>query len=175
MNSHEKQDQGKPYQRLQNDGDSIKYQISALMDNEIDLDSSLHLMTAIKAGNAAGESWQSYHLIGDVMRGNNNFSKDFKHQLMLKLDTEPTVLAPRNTVSIIVKSSKMPSVWSIAASVAAVAFVSWVALQQSGTSNGQAPQQIAESVPQEYLTAHQAMAPSNAAYFVQDAAFIEPK
>ena len=53
--------------------------------------------------------------------------------------------------------------------------VSWFALQQSGTSNGLAPQQIAESVPQEYLSAHQSMAPSNAAYFVQDAAFVEPK
>ena len=152
--------------------DTIKSQISALMDSEIDLDETPHLMTAMKAGNAAAETWQSYHLIGDVMRGNRDLSANFKSTLMQKLAAEPTVFVP-NIVAL--KTSRMPSAWSVAASVAAVAFVSWFAMQQQGTLNSQAPQQIAESIPQDYLMAHQSMAPSNSAYFVQDAAFTESK
>ena len=175
MKTYEKQDQGQPYQRSQHEVDSIKLQISALIDDEMDAEDSAHLVTAIKAGNAAGECWQSYHLIGDAMRGNGVFSADFKSNLMAKLDAEPAILVPNIVSLAAVKKSRMPSTWSIAASVAAVAFVGWFALQQSGSINHQAPQQIADSVSQDYLSAHQAMAPSNAAYFVQDAAFVEPK
>ena len=37
-----------------------------------------------------------------------------------------------------------------------------------------APIEIAESIPTEYLQAHQAAAPTGAAYYIQDASFVEP-
>lgn len=175
LKDNQKNDHDKTNQWLQNDSisnNSIKSQISALMDNEVDLDDVPHLMTAIKAGNNAAECWESYHLIGDVMRGNTGLNTNFKSNFMQKLNAEPTVFIP-NIIPI--KTRKMPSAWSVAASVAAVAFVSWFAMQEQGVTSSQAPQQLAESVSQDYLVAHQSMAPSNSAYFVQDAAFIKSK
>ena len=184
MSNQDNQDQGQPYQRslhVVSSNDTIKSQISALIDNEADIDDSVHLFTAIKAGNAAGESWQSYHLIGDAMRGNDVFSSGFKAQLMHKLADEPTVMAPtllnqlaKEQAEDSSTATKVSSAWSIAASVAAIGFVGWFAMQQYGP-NAQAPQQIAESLTQDYLMAHQSMAPSNSGYFVQDAAYTEPK
>jgi sigma-E factor negative regulatory protein RseA len=37
-----------------------------------------------------------------------------------------------------------------------------------------APIEIAQSIPTEYLQAHQAAAPTGAAYYIQDASFVEP-
>jgi sigma-E factor negative regulatory protein RseA len=136
----------------------MKDQISALMDDELPLASSEHLLTA------------TYHLIGDTLRGNPVFKPDFTERLMQKLDAEPTVLAPQAKKPSI-KSSAM---WSVAASVAAVMFVGWFVMQQQ-VQNGVdvAPVEIAQNLPSEYLLAHQSSAPSGAAYYIQPASYAE--
>lgn len=148
----------------------MKDQISALMDDELALDSSEHLFTAVKVGGELGECWATYHLIGDVMRGNSVFKADFQQRLMHKLDMEPVAFAPRTRRSWIKTSVAL----SAAASVAAVMFVGWVVLQQQGKgSTGNPPVEIAQNLPSEYLLAHQAMAPSSTAYYIQPAAYSE--
>jgi sigma-E factor negative regulatory protein RseA len=150
----------------------MKDQISALMDDELASDATEHLITSVKAGGESAECWATYHLIGDAMRGSPIFKAGFHLRLMRALDAEPTALAPRG----IVKRPlvKTPMVWSVAASVAAVAFVGWVVLQQQ-VQNGAdaAPIEIAQNLPSEYLLAHQASAPSSAAYFIQPAIYAE--
>jgi sigma-E factor negative regulatory protein RseA len=79
----------------------MKNKISALMDGELALDEHdaghmEHLFTSIKAGRESAESWATYHLIGDVMRGNPAFSPGFQQRLMQKLEKEATVLAPHS-------------------------------------------------------------------------------
>ena len=56
----------------------MKDQISALMDDEFDVEGSGHLLTAIKAGGELAESWSTYHLIGDAMRGEAFLQSDLK-------------------------------------------------------------------------------------------------
>lgn len=146
----------------------MKDQISALMDGELALNSSDHLITAIKAGGESSECWATYHLIGDVMRGSALLKPDFHERVMRKLDDEPTVLAPRFGKPAI----KSPALWSAAASVSAVMFVGWMLLQQQSPSAVPlAPQEVALGLPAEYLLAHQASAPTSAAYYIQPAAY----
>ena len=150
----------------------MKDQISALMDDELALDAVEHLITSVKTGGECAECWATYHLIGDAMRGSPIFKADFHLRLMQSLEAEPTVLAP---VGMAKKSLlKTPMAWSVAASVAAVAFVGWVVLQQQ-VQNGAdtTPIEIAQNLPSEYLLAHQAFAPSSAAYFIQPATYTE--
>jgi sigma-E factor negative regulatory protein RseA len=48
-------------------------------------------------------------------------------------------------------------------------------LHQQSQEASVAPIEIAQAVPAEYLRAHQSMSPSNAAYFIQPAAFSQDK
>ena len=55
-------------------------------------------------------------------------------------------------------------------------FVGVMVLQQQlSQPEALAPVEIAQSVPTEYLHAHQAAAPNNAAYYIQAANYTEPK
>jgi sigma-E factor negative regulatory protein RseA len=85
--------------------------------------------------------------------------------------TSSTGAASRASSMTNYKSSKF---WSVAASVAAVMFVGVMVLQQQLNAPEQlAPVEIAQSVPTEYLQAHQAAAPNGAAYYIQTASFTE--
>jgi sigma-E factor negative regulatory protein RseA len=175
---------------------NMKDQLSALMDGEFDIASSEHLITSAKSGGELKSCWAHYHLIGDTLRGETHMSHDFSYRVMSALETEPTVLvtnlssntntstgaASRTsaTQSFYNKSTKF---WSAAASVAAVMFVGVMVMQQQlnqpqpavtvQIAEQLAPVEIAQSVPTEYLQAHQAAAPSSAAYYIQTASFSE--
>ncbi len=148
----------------------MKEKISALMDGDLAIDDAEYLMTAVKANGEVAESWSTYHLIGDVMRGNNVLRNDMTASIMREIAKQPTVLAPKVTLSV-----NKPMVWSVAASVAAVFFVGMIVLNQQSQESNLAPIEIAQNLPSEYLLAHQSMSPSNAAYFIQPAAFVQDK
>lgn len=148
----------------------LKEQISSLMDGDLALEDAGYLMTAIKGHGEAAESWSTYHLIGDVMRGNNVLRRDMTASIMQEIAKQPTVLAPKATLNV-----NKPMIWSLAASFAAVFFVGMVVLNQQSLEAHVAPIEIAQNVPSEYLLAHQSMSPSNAAYFIQPAAFVQDK
>ncbi len=139
------------------------------MDDEIPMDESDHLMIAISSESEVSDCWSTYHLIGDVMRGNPMLSHDFTERLMAKIGEEPTVLAPKAKRSFF----NMSMLLSVAASMAAVTFVGWMVLQQQVQPNGVAPIEIANNIPTEYLLAHQSMASSSAAYYIQPASFTQ--
>ena len=166
-------------------------QISALADNEIALEDAEHLMTGLQSSGPLAEAWSQYHLIGDVMRGTQVLSPSFKQNLMAKLDLEPTVLAPnagllnavKTQTSSVEAHGKLPAVWSIAASFAAVMVVGWVvqvsdsltpAIAEVATPQTTATNvAAAEAIPPEYLMAHQASAPSASSYYIQSASYSE--
>lgn len=180
----------------------MKDQLSALIDGELNIESSEHLITSAKSSGELKSAWASYHLIGDAMRGDTPLRQDFTSRVMLALEAEPTVLSTKvssdsesnaTNVTTITKNKatyKTSGFWSVAASVAAVMFVGVVVLQQQMTVSPEqvvlvktervapaealSPIQIAQSVPTEYLQAHQAAAPTGAAYYIQDASFVEP-
>ncbi|MDP3744010.1 MAG: sigma-E factor negative regulatory protein [Methylotenera sp.] len=159
-------------------------QISALMDDELAIEDAAHIFTSMQSNQPAAEAWRQYHLIGDVMRDGESFSPYFKQSLMQKLELEPTVLAPNAIQAQLSKidqlKSKLPATWSIAASFAAVVVVGWMAMQvQTQPSSEFESIAVAEiepseqSIPAEYLMAHQASAPSASSYYIQSVGYSE--
>lgn len=153
--------------------------ISALMDGELDAGEAGRELTRIKQNADLHDDWETFHLIGDVMRGNPLLSPDFERRVARRLEQEPTVLAPR-------RHRIPPAVsyaLSAAASLSAAAVVAWVALSGNlaGTGSGDAPgyaqvppmAEVASAPPalanvpddgrtHEYLLAHQGVSPSTA-------------
>ncbi|MBA3696303.1 MAG: sigma-E factor negative regulatory protein [Methylotenera sp.] len=170
-------------------------QLSALIDNEIALADAAHLLAAAQSNKHLADAWGHYHLIGDAMRGTPAFSADFQQNLMQKIELEATVLSPNaqsnRTEAPAAVRTKLPPSWSIAASMAAVMIVGWVAVQQQPMIDAgmkvAALQPIAtqpvteqttvaslkESIPTEYLMAHQASAPSLSSYYIQTVNYAE--
>ncbi len=172
-------------------------QLSAMIDDEIVLAEAAHLLVAVQSSKQLADAWRHYHLIGDAMRGTPMFSNDFKQNLMQKIELEATVLSPNalgagRADAEIAAKIKLPPSWSIAASVAAVMVVGWMAVQQQpmidagmkvaalqpADSQSQVTEQttvasLKESIPTEYLMAHQASAPSLSSYYIQTVNYAE--
>ena len=166
-------------------------QLSALIDGEFDIDNAEHLIMAAKSTGAVSKCWSEYHLIGDILRGDASMTLDFQSRVMQALESEtlsapvfsdPISTKPEVVASIFQAPKNLPKstliksmpIWSVAASVAAVMFVGYMVLQQNVVTNELAPIEIAQSVPMEYIQAHQDAAPSNAAYYMQTVNFTEP-
>ena len=137
----------------------MKEKISALIDDELDLESSQYLFTALKNDTQLGECWSAYHLIGDTMRGNCCLSPGFHDRMMQKLEQEPAVLAPRNGLPRMPKSSFLLSAGSAAA---AIAFVGWMVwnqyLQPPALTPLVAQNNVSPLAMNSYLLAHQEFA-----------------
>jgi sigma-E factor negative regulatory protein RseA len=154
----------------------MKEQLSALMDGETDLDESPHLYTALCKSDEAEACWSTYHLIGDVMRGEFRVQNGMYSKIMQQLESEPTVLAPqRRTLR---ERLQHRHVVPVAASFAAVAFVGWIVWQSQNV--GVSPQAPTPSIAQNtlspeslnnYMLAHHEYAPT---YGMQHAYEIQP-
>ncbi len=148
--------------------------ISALMDSELDGHELHQAMLRIKDTEQARESWTTYHLIGDAMRGEAVLAIDVSQRITAAMAQEPTVLAPR--LSSVRASRTLTYALSAAASISAVAVVGWMAFSTGNIVNptvemARAPvaQPVIEaqlvSSPSdgqmnEYLLAHQGVSPS---------------
>jgi sigma-E factor negative regulatory protein RseA len=119
--------------------------ISTLMDGELDGDEAGRAIARLKADSLSRETWDTYHLIGDAMRGATGSTgaaavvaavgasgaPGFGLRFSERLAQEPTVLAPHTSVSSTPQrflGKFQTYALSAAASVAAVAVVGWVAL-----------------------------------------------
>ncbi len=165
----------------------MKDQLSAMIDGELDVASAEHVIKATKAGGELKNCWIHYHLIGDAIRGDIGHNEvhtghDFSARVMGALENEPIIFAPNANINVSLDTNKGGAtnvlgnsrVWSIAASMAAVMFVGVMVLQLNQTEE-LAPLEIAQSVPTEYLQAHQAVAPNGAAFYIQQASLTEPQ
>lgn len=150
-------------------------QISALMDNELSDQNAHQALLRLDDNPEARESWATYHLIGDVMRGQGS-PVDVAEQVSVALKLEPTVLSPRRAAR---PGKALTFALSAAASVSAIAVVGWMAfatgnVTQSSVELARAPvapvTQLVEpqlvSAPvdgqmNEYLLAHQGVSPSS--------------
>ena len=115
----------------------MKHRISALMDGELDDKSADELLGNLAREGEGAEAWRSYHLIGDAMRGTAPLSEGFAARVAWKLADGPTVLSPG-------RIRPEPRRWftlpALAASLAAVALVGWMAFApQPGVSPAPAP------------------------------------
>jgi len=108
--------------------------ISALMDGELDAHHSGQQLARLKQDAEARACWDTYHLIGDALRGEAagaGVTTGLPARLAERLQQEPTVLAPRRMPARRVTTYAL----SAAASVSAVALVGWMAF----VNNPQAP------------------------------------
>ncbi len=158
--------------------------LSALMDGELEPADSKRQIERLENDPDLATGWQTYHLIRDALRDDLNLNPVFSHRFHERLVQEPTVLAPRRLVPQPIVRHALP----IAASVAGVAVVAWLALS-SPVTTGPAPlvaqvrtapdaqvrtapdaQQGTAQIPAgsrhagipEYLVAHQEFSPSTA-------------
>ncbi|HEY0337739.1 MAG TPA: sigma-E factor negative regulatory protein [Burkholderiales bacterium] len=155
--------------------------ISALMDGELDGPQAQREIVHLKDDVESRERWDSFHVIGDAIRGEYPLSSGFSALLFKRLANEPTVLAPRRST----RQARRFTTYALsaAASLCAVAFVGWVALAPTVPAGVQAGLTPAASLaagaasPQanpplasvasdghmnEYLLAHQGFSPSTA-------------
>ena len=143
-------------------------ELSALLDGELEPHEAQRLWSDMKANTQLHSLWADYQLIGAVIRHEEPVAVDMTARIMLSLAEEPVVLAPRPAR----QRGWQGSLLALAASVAGVAIVGWLALAQQSPSVERAtmarlenahpatatvPQGIGEY--QEYLLAHQANAP----------------
>lgn len=71
-----------------------KEQLSALMDGDL---SDMEVLNELGTDPALQDTWARYHLIGDAMRGDLpvNLQLDLSDSIMLALEDEPAILAPK--------------------------------------------------------------------------------
>ncbi|MEY4599550.1 MAG: hypothetical protein RLZZ445_2347 [Pseudomonadota bacterium] len=151
-------------------------QISALMDNELSPQDYGQAFRQLGDTPEAREIWETYHLIGDALRGQAG-GINVAARVSAALQKEPTVLAPRRANN---PGKVFSYALSAAASVSAIAVVGWMAFSTSTAVNPQV--ELAKAVPaapvvqsaepqlvsfpsgdqmNEYLLAHQGVSPSS--------------
>jgi sigma-E factor negative regulatory protein RseA len=149
----------------------MKDKISALMDGELDDNAARETIDALGRDREALDAWRSYHLISDALRQSRLLSAGFAARVADKLAAEPTVVAPGRLRA----GSRSWFALSVAASLAAVALVGWLAFAPQ--SQPPAPVAQAPAVPvqtpleakpaivplpratNDYLLAHQGFSP----------------
>lgn len=141
----------------------MKEQISALIDDDLHIEDASQLLNMMHGSAPLRDTWSEYQLIGDVLRGEPVMSSDLSSKIMQQIAQEPVVLAPKPSR---LKSAWQHS-WAMAASVAAVAVVGWVVVQEAQPT-GQAMMSASQN---DYLVAHQSAAPSSTAYLLETVAF----
>ena len=150
--------------------------ISAFMDGETRRHETEQAIRHLRQHQEHLESWHTFHLIGDAMRGDPMLRNDFTTRLRSRLQQEPTVLAPRYHWR-----KPMNLALSAAASLAAVAVVLTLVLADNplkpqaqiaaAPKPEAAPVSQTAALPQpvpaanqsrvnEYLRAHQEFSPS---------------
>ena len=152
--------------------------ISAFMDGESGQTETRQTMQRLKQDDECCETWATYHLIGDMMRGAPVLRDDFMARFQAQMKDEPTQLAPRLTLR---KSANLAL--SMAASVCAIAVVlllvftdnplspqgqvaSALKIEETAVARAGSPTPLVAAVKQgkvnEYLMAHQEFSPSTA-------------
>jgi sigma-E factor negative regulatory protein RseA len=149
--------------------------ISAFMDGESSPAETYHAMQRLKQDSECDETWATFHLIGDAMRGDAMVQNNFTTRFHARIADEPTQLAPRRSIRKYANYAL-----SAAASISAMAIVLTLVLvdnpvrpqiEQVSLNAGSAlPVDLrvrpaaapAQRKVNEYLMAHQEYSPSTA-------------
>lgn len=143
----------------------MKIELSSMIDNELDSDSQQAFLVALQNDKNIRASWETYVLIGDALRGSPGLATNLTANVMNGLRSDPSILALPARRS----SAALRGVAALAASLAGVAVVGWLALSPP-PSQTPSPNLAKASRPaatptsermQEYLMAHQAYSPSS--------------
>ena len=139
--------------------------ISRLVDGELDDTDVASVCGSMLRTDAVG-TWICYHVIGETLRGGDCRWPRMTRAFADRLASEPTVVAPAA-----VRARPLPVAWAVAATVAAIAVVGWVAMATFEPSAGtlakareaatiRAAQVRPQTVPPDYLLAHREYSPT---------------
>jgi sigma-E factor negative regulatory protein RseA len=144
----------------------MKQRLSAMMDDAAEDHECDSCVKRLKDDPELRATWEVYHLIGDALRGHT--APDVAERVQQRLVAEPTVFAPRAIEPPRRRATRYAL--SMAASVAAVALVGWMALplverKPSPAVTAQLPEPPLVAVPVaqgvgDYLLAHQRFSPA---------------
>ena len=146
----------------------MKSELSAMMDDAAEDHESERCVNRLKDDPELRATWDLYHLIGDALRGHT--APDVAERVQHRLAAEPTVFAPRAIEPPRRRATRYAL--AVAASVAAVALVGWMALplfdvqrESPPPATVQLPEPPLVAVPVaqgvgDYLLAHQRFSPS---------------
>jgi len=144
---------------------NMKTELSSMMDNELEAHGQQAILAALHHERNLRASWDTYILIGDTLRDSPELATDLTASVINALRNEPTILAVpvRRTPAV------LRSVAALAASLAGVAVVGWLALSPPASQTTIAPLAKAPKPAiapasermQEYLMAHQTYSPSS--------------
>ncbi|MEK7435663.1 MAG: sigma-E factor negative regulatory protein [Pseudomonadota bacterium] len=145
----------------------MKETLSTWIDGELSGQQADALPAQLRDDAQLRRSWDCYHLIGDAIRGVHG--PDLSAAIRARLEAEPTVLAPQRRRD---PGKLRWAALSMAASVAAVAFVGWIALPGAQPGSPQIAAVPAHEIrpvampagegAKDYLLAHQRYSPSSA-------------
>jgi sigma-E factor negative regulatory protein RseA len=154
-----------------------KADISALMDGELEAAALEDVLSALREEGEALGAWRAYHLIGDALQGRALLGNGCSTRVAARLAAEPALLGPLPANIRAPQRAKWFVPSALAASVAAVALVGWMALAPRPAD--QAPFDVVVAPPpapapkvvvvrqpltaaaRDYLIAHQAYSPRN--------------
>jgi sigma-E factor negative regulatory protein RseA len=105
----------------------MKDKLSTLLDGSLDEHSMAAMFDTLKRDPSARRDWDTWCLIGDVLRGEQGGSQDFVSRVMAEVEREPVVFAPARAAASGARRSVWQSVMPVAASLMGVAAVGWVA------------------------------------------------
>ncbi len=144
----------------------MKTKLSGLLDGELDKHDERLLFDALKRDSDLRDRWEEYLLIGEALKGKDMLGADIASRVMATLVDDPVVLAPRQTTR---ARGWQRSALALAATLAGVTVVGWMAFGTPGSQGPDAVALLAQNEPvvaqtvrtasgdmQEYLVAHQA-------------------
>ena len=148
----------------------MKEKISILLDDELDIKNSSQTVSEIIKDKRLRERFETYQLIRDSMRNELSDATLSSQSILDAIDKEPIQIQFDNhkkLSDVIAISNPDWMSWPIAASFIAVLFVGAMITMNPFQLKSSNAIEIAEDIPNEYIEAHQMLAPTNVALYVE--------
>ena len=111
----------------------MKNKISELMDGELANQDAKKIIETLKKDDSLLNDWETYHLIGDMLRQQTSLSSDITQRVSQQLESEPIVLKPHKTT--FGHSKIKVFTYATAASIVAMVTV-WLVMEDVGQQQG---------------------------------------
>ena len=147
----------------------MKEKISTLLDDELDIKSSSQAVSEIIKDKRLRERFETYQLIRDSMNNELSDATLSSQAILDAIDKEPIQIQfnkDKKLSDVIALSSRDWMTWPIAASFIAVLFVGAMITMNPLHMKSSSTVEIAQDVPNEYIEAHQMLAPTSVAFYV---------
>jgi sigma-E factor negative regulatory protein RseA len=148
----------------------MKEKISILLDDELDMKSSSQTVSEIIKDKRLRERFETYQLIRDAMKNELSDATLSSQSILDAIDKEPIQIQfnKDNKLSNVIAISNFDWMsWPVAASFIAVLFVGATITMNPLRMHTSNAVEIAQDIPNEYIEAHQMLAPTNVALYVE--------